>query len=644
MGERFESDEELIKQIESTITSGVHFDAELDTDERVLARVTDGIYRQPSSALRELINNAFDADASHVSISTDAPRFGSITVSDDGTGMTPEVLANMIRHIGGSAKRTQRGRAIGVTDKDDPNLSKGGRRLIGKIGIGLFSVAQLSRQFIITTKTAKSGFQLFAHVTLERFDEASFAKIDAKGKHIFHAGKARIWAERTSDKKAHGTSIHLTALIPRIVDILQTRDIWAAIEEETLEFGKSKRVPPLYHIGQLKPGESASLLQVPKYPWDKAANETARFHALVDGVGNAWNESHHYSRLEHVLDNYFQTVWTLGLSLPLPYVDKHPFELTARDAKRFYVLPESRAKTQLEPLALAPGVEIKDAAKLPDSRDSVPNFAVTMDGIAISRPIRFSKYPDTSQALKGPVLFYGTASTDLSRIPESQRGGPLSFSAYFFWTERLIPQEHNGLLIRINGASGTLFDPTFLKYQVGERRLKQIMGEVFVHEGLDGALNIDRESFNTAHPHYQVLVNWVHNSLRLIRNVLKGLQADALRLRRAGEQKSHQDEIADRAELLIGKIPDTDPSEVPAVVIVDEAKEASKAIKRGDIAFLKSEVVRALGLSVSGRAWAEARIPAITRLLWAYGLLDDLEASEQLQIVTSILRLLSDTE
>src|SRR4051794_5089420 len=43
---------------------------ELRTSERVLARVTDGIYRQPGSALRELISNAYDADALKVVINT----------------------------------------------------------------------------------------------------------------------------------------------------------------------------------------------------------------------------------------------------------------------------------------------------------------------------------------------------------------------------------------------------------------------------------------------------------------------------------------------------------------------------------------------------------------------------------------------
>ena len=58
----------------------------LRTDERVLARVTDGIYRRPGSAIRELISNAYDADARRVVIKTDGPRFGTISIEDDGRG------------------------------------------------------------------------------------------------------------------------------------------------------------------------------------------------------------------------------------------------------------------------------------------------------------------------------------------------------------------------------------------------------------------------------------------------------------------------------------------------------------------------------------------------------------------------------
>ena len=66
----------------------------LRTDERVLARVTDGIYRQPGSAIRELVSNAYDADAKQVVIKTDRPRFHTLSVEDDGIGMTPDALAH----------------------------------------------------------------------------------------------------------------------------------------------------------------------------------------------------------------------------------------------------------------------------------------------------------------------------------------------------------------------------------------------------------------------------------------------------------------------------------------------------------------------------------------------------------------------
>ena len=142
----------LVTDIITKLKNGEVSEAKLSTDEKVLARVTDGIYRQPSSAIRELISNAYDADAETVYIDTDAPRFNHMTIRDDGNGMSIEVLANLIYHIGGSAKRSAnpKNTSLGITNEDDPTLSpKKKRKLIGKIGIGLFSVAQLTRTFTI---------------------------------------------------------------------------------------------------------------------------------------------------------------------------------------------------------------------------------------------------------------------------------------------------------------------------------------------------------------------------------------------------------------------------------------------------------------------------------------------------------------
>src|SRR4051812_13602640 len=98
-------DSAITKNIRSSEKTSIPAEGKLETDQLVLARITEGIYRQPASALRELISNAYDADATEVVILTDAPRFDQITVRDNGSGLTPEVVTHLIKHIGGSAKR-----------------------------------------------------------------------------------------------------------------------------------------------------------------------------------------------------------------------------------------------------------------------------------------------------------------------------------------------------------------------------------------------------------------------------------------------------------------------------------------------------------------------------------------------------------
>ena len=102
-----ESRAELASRIKGISPGDEAISTSLSTSEQVLRRVTDGIYREPWSALRELISNAYDADATTVIIQTDAPRFESIVIRDDGLGFTSETLARMIKEIGGSTKRVE---------------------------------------------------------------------------------------------------------------------------------------------------------------------------------------------------------------------------------------------------------------------------------------------------------------------------------------------------------------------------------------------------------------------------------------------------------------------------------------------------------------------------------------------------------
>ena len=73
----------------------------------VIADISAGIYRTPAGALKELISNAFDADAESVRISTGDPHFRTFTCTDDGSGMTPDRFKEIMGLIGGSSNATR---------------------------------------------------------------------------------------------------------------------------------------------------------------------------------------------------------------------------------------------------------------------------------------------------------------------------------------------------------------------------------------------------------------------------------------------------------------------------------------------------------------------------------------------------------
>lgn len=250
-------EQELIKNI----SNGLHQSTKLETDDKVLARVTDGIYRLPGSAIRELISNAYDADAENVYVETDVPRFNSMTIRDDGCGMSVDTLVNMLRHIGGSAKRTDKGISLKVTDDVDTSLSAiRKRKLIGKIGIGLFSVAQLTRDFEIITKQKGNDFYLRAKVQLFNYsdDIPSNEKTHGERGKSFQTGNVDIWTEKTDNIDAHGTDILLHNIKKSAQDQLRSVDVWGQTENETMPddhqedtLDSSKAILPDFHVGYL---------------------------------------------------------------------------------------------------------------------------------------------------------------------------------------------------------------------------------------------------------------------------------------------------------------------------------------------------------------------------------------------------------
>jgi hypothetical protein len=79
--------------------------------------------------------------------------------------------------------------------------------------------------------------------------------------------------------------------------------------------------------------------------------------------------------LATALDTYLETLWTLGLSVPVEYVDQHPFELTAASNVRLFWI-SNNARGQTIELTLKDGQTVRDTG-----REQAPGHPVLEEGI-----------------------------------------------------------------------------------------------------------------------------------------------------------------------------------------------------------------------------------------------------------------------
>ena len=589
----------------------------LATSERIIARVTDGIYREPWAAFRELVANAYDADASYVVIETGQPDFQRMTVRDDGIGMSPKTLAYILKNIGGSSKRTVAGADFNTVDPEAPDVSPGGRPLIGKIGIGMFAVAQLTQHFQIITKAAGERHRLSATVRLRTHDEEKIQK--QEGDYV--AGNVIIVSEEvpTSEIDSHGTSVVLYQLRSEVRRTLQSVRLWEAAFVGAEE-GQSVKKPPQYHIGYSIDGHSSG----PQLPWIETDKAKKRFDRFFVASGSAAGRSVRSANLDH-FDEYLRLIWKLSLSLPLNYIGTHPFDLDGSEELHFLKFPEDGG--QAERVDLSPTETLREHLKLRTGRERTEDrFSVRLDGVELRRPIRLSRALFTKSRVGAPVIIAGRQDNPFNEEDLERAGGRLSFEAYLYWNSRIVPKETAGVLIRIRGASGTLFERTFLNYLVSEQtRLRQITAEIFVHEGLDSAINIDRESFNYSHPHFLFVQKWLHRALRLLVNRLKGiakadLEKDKAKLR--DETLKYVLEIWNRR---LGA--DADPPFAAGPLI---------SLPR-DVGEVEMEWPLERIHTGKGRPAGPVRTCALAAVLEAYGVLSGLEVEDRAQIVRDIL-------
>lgn len=638
-----EQDQELADQLRQVTRQADSIESVLTTNDRVIARVTDGIYRQPGSAIRELIANAYDADATWVSVKTDAPKFSRITIEDNGTGMTPDAVIHLLHNIGGSAKRTEQGQELGIASVGDATMSPGGRQLIGKLGIGIFSVSQLTHSFQIITKTEGDPYRTVVLVNLRQFADEPADGDETE----FKAGTYQVWREPTDDIDAHGTTIVLTAIRPQTRDSLRSEQLWSAVDNPISEEAGAKSLSsvPLFHIGRLDDSDLHIEDQkrgIRSLPWgDRDAPDVA-FKKMVDSV---WStvQGRTTVKLADIFDTYLQMLWNLALALPLPYIDKNVLDEDVDDDWAYFYKLSNNTKGSAE--QLDSGVRastVRELAGLPPVDDSGTEFKVLIDGVQLSRPLKFRGLPTTQHALKKPMVFVGSLREDFSGFDRDVSAGPLEFEAYLFWTPKVAPTEHQGALVRVHGASGTLFDSTFFNYQVAElTRLRQITCEIFVKQGLEAALNIDRESFNTAHPHTVLLTRWVHSALRQLATAQK---RQAQQLREEIRDSTKRD-VEDRIMKIIDSANDlrTDGEGIVPNIQFTRSGEGPAPKEEGITqSFNLDRILEEIPDAQDAKPKSESlrKLEAITKVLSVYGVLEQLSPKEQENLLGSILGIL----
>src|SRR5262249_16170236 len=153
--------------------------------------------------------------------------------------------------------------------------------LIGKIGIGLFSVSQLTRQFTIITKPKGEKYRYRAAVTLHHYTDDDL-RTATPGKR-FTSGKTAITSEVADKDDESGTTILLTSVISRAREILQSKATWDAIlHPEQQANGTSKLVRPAIHSGYLT--NEGKFAVEPSVPWPARTKATERMKILAESL------------------------------------------------------------------------------------------------------------------------------------------------------------------------------------------------------------------------------------------------------------------------------------------------------------------------------------------------------------------------
>jgi hypothetical protein len=438
-----------------------------------IIRELSGIYKPFGKAFKELISNAYDADADVVAVKL-SDDFATLEIHDDGAGMTPFELREDFAKLGGSRKRL----VTGVTAK--------GRARIGHKGIGFLAVARYCNAMeVVSTTTRRHTGTLNGDFKGKTIDVAGLIKIPIPRTLVCprliikslivtsEIGKTRLKAvDYLIDAKGilslhrRVRGRHLSFEIKYEVDC-RDLELTAVLNFEYL-LGLENRTDlneirdfcrlEIRELNQLDPGIARHYTKVTL----KGLKEFVIRDLKAPRKGGWVRNIESLSGIERL-------IWQIQRCAPIQYS-----------------LPESMMHLLGQPSLNS---ELKSLEKLVFSGPGIHN-------LELSRPVWSIDATDASNVVMLPI--------DINSAGVRAKGYVLGHS------EAITPAEYRGIAIRVRNVQiGT---PGFFGLEEklsGQNKgiLSQITGELNVLEGLDStdALNPGRDSFYEENPHYKLL-------------------------------------------------------------------------------------------------------------------------------------------
>lgn len=412
---------------------------------KIIKHISAGIYRTPGGIIKELVNNSYDAGATTVEVSSGYPEFSTIKIKDNGDGMTKDSLEFSFMHVGASQK---------VLEDEYP--APFGRKIVGMFGIGMLAAVHASPHILMRTFPKGKNYGLEAMLDLSPYFEY-VNQIKTLEEFKFGTIKYKTIERGPKDK---GTEIIL-------YDIDKRSNFYKAISKKA-NLKKSK-MDVEFVKWPLSPNSK-----------DDNGNIMASFVETIDEEG---------VRSVEDLCGRDRFLWELGLITPVEYLEDGPI-------KKEYLNSESRQVIS----------GIKEELKS-------LNFSVFFDGVQLRKPISL---PSTKLRTSGMDEIDTDSYGDVTVFPISieapvddfEEHPPVIAVGYVIHQPyRISPLELMGFYPRVKYVGVGRYDNNFFRVIHGEQPIlrAQLSGELFVKEGLDEALNLDREGFIEIDAGYQVL-------------------------------------------------------------------------------------------------------------------------------------------